>query len=97
MPYLMRSFPGWAFSRSMAATTWGPSRVAFHVTSASEREATYLGIALMRSMYGLPRTAAQLAPEPLVGHAAHHEGVVVAQILHGQLRGLLVEGRPAFG
>jgi hypothetical protein len=48
--YLIRSFPGWALSRSIAPTMAGPSRVAFHVTSASDREATYLGMALIRSM-----------------------------------------------
>jgi hypothetical protein len=39
----------------------GPRRVAFHVTSASDWEATYLGMALIRSMYGLPLMADQFA------------------------------------
>jgi hypothetical protein len=50
---------GWALSRSMAPTMSGPRSVAFHVTSVSDREATYLGIALIFSMYGLPVTGAQ--------------------------------------
>ena len=50
VPYLMRSFPGWALSRSMAPTMSGPRSVAFHVTSVSDREATYLGMSLIFSM-----------------------------------------------
>lgn len=50
VPYLMRSFPGCLFSFAIALDGSGPSRVAFHFVSASDRDATYLGMALMRSM-----------------------------------------------
>jgi hypothetical protein len=46
---LERSFPGWAFNRSIAPTMSGPSSVAFQLVSVSEREATYLGMVLIRS------------------------------------------------
>ena len=50
VPYLMRSLPGWSFSRAIAVDGSGPRRVAFHAVWVSDRDATYLGMALMRSM-----------------------------------------------
>ena len=50
VPYLMRSLPGWSFSREIALDGSGPRRVAFHAVWVSDRDATYLGMALMRSM-----------------------------------------------
>ena len=61
MPYLMRSLPGWSFSPAIALDGSGPSRVAFHAVWVSDREATYLGMALMRSMYGSPEVGPQYA------------------------------------
>ena len=61
VPYLIRSLPGWSFSRAIALEGSGPRRVAFHAVWVSDRDATYLGMALMRSTYGSPTVWPQYA------------------------------------